>query len=220
TVLRNFQNQVLLMDDGFQHYRLYRDTDIVLLDAQNPFGEDALLPLGLLREPLSALSRANAVLLTHCDQVPPEKIEEIKARLAELCPDAPVILSEHQPEYYLDVCKAEKLPLEQVSGAVTSLSGIGDPDSFEGTLKHLKLDLKQIWRYPDHHPYTLEELRSAQELRNGLPLVTTYKDFTRFPKEWRTVLPDSVYVLSVHLRITENEKEWLKAIYPKLANKK
>lgn len=218
-VLNNFQNQVLLMDDGFQHYRIYRDTDIVLLDAQNPFGEDALLPLGLLREPLSALSRANAILLTHCDQVAQEKIEETKARLAQLCPEVPVIQSEHQPEHYLDICSAAKLPLNQISGSVTVLSGIGDPDSFETTLKKLKLDLKQIWRYPDHHPYTLEELKSAQALRNGLPLITTYKDFTRFPKEWRTVFTDSVYVLSVHLQITEGESEWLKAIYPRLAKK-
>ena len=220
TVLDNFQNQVLLMDDGFQHYRLYRDADIVLLDAQDPFGGEALLPLGLLREPLHALSRANAVMLTHCNLVSAERIAEIKARLSEICPDVPVILSEHKPEYYLDICNAEKLALDSISGKATVLSGIGDPASFESTLTNLGLDLKQIWRYPDHHPYTLQELQSAQALRNGLPLITTYKDFTRFPKEWRSVLTGSVYVLSVQLSITEGEEHWLQALYPRLASRK
>ena len=79
------------------------------------------------------------------------------------------------------------------------ISAIGDPDSFEAALRNMRIDLKQIWRYPDHHHFTRTELASAQQARGDLPLITTYKDFARFPRGWQNILTGGVLILSVKI---------------------
>ncbi|MFA5160646.1 MAG: tetraacyldisaccharide 4'-kinase [Elusimicrobiales bacterium] len=214
-----FKSPVLLMDDGFQHFRLNRDMDVALLDARDPFGGNSLLPLGRLREPKSALGRAGLILITHADLASPERLAAAKG-LAGLCNSAaPLAEAVHEPEYYLDVRNARKVPLDSIKGEATALSAVGDPQSFEDTLRKLGLELTQKWRYPDHHPYTLAELADASRLCGGRPLITTYKDFTRFPENWRDALDGGVYILSIHMRIRGRDgiENWRKAIHPALA---
>jgi tetraacyldisaccharide 4'-kinase len=222
TAVRRFKSQAILLDDGFQHFGLDRDIDIVLLDARDPFGGNALLPLGTLREPKSALSRAGLVLLTHTDLAEAAQIAAIKEEVGKYNPEVRVLESVHEPEYFFDVCKAEKVPLAGLKGKGTALSAIGDPQSFEDSLKSLGVELHQIWRYPDHHPYTLDELKAAADLRDGKPIITTYKDFTRFPEGWRELLKEDIYVLSIHLQICGGEEaidDWAESLYPKLSQK-
>jgi tetraacyldisaccharide 4'-kinase len=222
TAVKRFKSQILLMDDGFQHFSLDRDMDIVLLDARDPFGGDALLPLGTLREPKSALSRAGLVLITHSNQVEPDAIAAIREEVAKYNSEVKVLESTHEPEYFFDLCTSEKIELKKLKGKATALSAIGDPESFEETLRKLGIKLTQIWRYPDHHPYTMDELANAKEYCANNPIITTYKDFTRFPENWREKLKDGIYVLSIHLNISGGEDEWdewAEAIYPKLSQK-
>ncbi|MFH1618269.1 MAG: tetraacyldisaccharide 4'-kinase, partial [bacterium] len=147
-----FGSQVLLMDDGFQHFRLKRDADIVLLDARNPFGGDYILPLGRLRESVHGIRRASMVMITHCDQVPADALALLRARITELHPKARILESIHHPEFFLDLNRARKVKLDELKGPAVALSAIGEPESFEHTLRSLGLKLRQIWRYPDHHP--------------------------------------------------------------------
>jgi tetraacyldisaccharide 4'-kinase len=106
----------------------------------------------------------------------------------------------HTPETFIDPATAEQIDLNALKGKpAVALSGIGDPASFEGVLKKMKIDLKQIWRYPDHHVFTAQELAAAQEARAGLPIITTYKDFARFPAGWQEILPGGVLILSVKI---------------------
>jgi len=223
TAVRRFKSQVVLLDDGFQHFGIDRDMDIVLLDARDPFGGNHLLPLGTLREPKSALSRAGLVLITHSNLASTEQLAAIKEEVKEYNPEARVLESTHEPDYFFDVCKAEKRRLDGLRGRkATALSAIGDPQSFEDTLKGLGVELHQIWRYPDHHPYTLEELKSAAAVRDGAPIITTYKDFTRFPEGWRELLKEDILVLSIHLNILGGEDatdDWAEALMPKLSQK-
>lgn len=191
---------ILLMDDGFQHFAVERDADIVLVNATSPFSGDSLLPAGNLREPASALERAAAVIITHCEQVQQDDIDALHAEIRRAAPRAEIIESMHTPETFINPATAEQVDLNALKGRqAVALSGIGDPASFENALKKMKVDLKQIWRYPDHHVFTVKELAAAEQSRGGLPLITTYKDFARFPEGWQETLAGGVLIFSVKI---------------------
>ncbi|OGR62936.1 MAG: tetraacyldisaccharide 4'-kinase [Elusimicrobia bacterium GWB2_63_22] len=191
---------ILLMDDGFQHFALKRDADVVLVNATSPFSEDRVLPYGNLREPASGLARAAAVVITHCEQVSQSAIDDLRAEIRDINPGARIIESMHSPEKFLDPATARPVDLAAIHGRpAVALSAIGDPASFEAALGKLKIELRQIWRYPDHHAFTLAELASAHQSRGGLPLITTYKDFARFPQGWQETLKSGVLIFSVKI---------------------
>lgn len=215
--LRRFKSQIILLDDGLQHYRLKRDANIILVDAKNPFGGGHLLPLGNMREPFTALKRGSLFVLTHCDQVSERELENVKDKIREYNDLADIVESVHQPEYYMDVCNGKKVDLKDIKGKVGCFSALGHPETFENTLKGLGLELVQKWRFGDHEHYTEERLRTFEQTRNGLPLITTFKDFVKFPDNWREILTKDVYVLSVNLKIRGGEAEFNKftdALYP------
>lgn len=221
--LRRFKSQLILLDDGLQHYRLKRDANIVLVDAQNPFGNHELLPYGILREPLTSLNRAKLILLTHCDQVSEADLKILKDEIRLYNETAPILESEHKPEYYMDLCTTHRMPLNMLKGPAACFCALGNPVSFENTLTGLGLELKQKWRFADHHHYTEENLRTFEDTRQGLPLVTTFKDFVKFPDNWRDILTKDVYVLSVSLHIRGGEKELAKfteVLYPQFSKMK
>ena len=191
---------IILLDDGFQHFAIERDADIVLVNATAPFSADSVLPYGNLREPPSGLSRADAVIITHCEQVPQEAIDTLRGEIKKFAPRAEVIESMHSPEDFIDPATSAHINLDELKGKqAVALSGIGDPASFEDALVKIKIRLKQIWRYPDHHVFTTEELTAARQTREGLPLITTYKDFTRFPPGWQETAGPGVLILSVKI---------------------
>lgn len=221
--LRRFRSQVILLDDGFQHHKLKRDANIVLVDAKNPFGGGELLPLGNLREPLTSLKRASLIMLTHCDQVSERELEAVKDKIREYNDLVEILESVHEPEYYFDVCKAQKVDLTQITGDVACASALGHPETFENTLKGLGLNLKQVWRFADHHTYNEAHLRTFEDTRAGMPLITTFKDFVKFPDNWRDILTGNVYVLSVNLKIRGGEKEldkFTEVLYPRFSKMK
>lgn len=215
--LRRFKSQIILLDDGLQHFALKRDANIVLVDAKNPFGNKELLPYGILREPLSGLQRADLVILTHCDQVSARQLEDVRDQVRLYNDTVEILESEHRPEYYMDICTTRQIPLTQIQGPVACFCALGHPESFERTLTGLGLTLRQKWRFADHQFYTEENLRTFEETRAGLPLITTFKDFVKFPDNWRDILTKDVYVLSVNLHIRGGETELRKftnVLYP------
>ncbi len=221
--LRQFRSQIILLDDGLQHHKLKRDANIILIDAKNPFGGGELLPMGNLREPLTALKRADLVVLTHCDQATERELENAKDKIREQNDLVEILESVHEPDYYFDVCKAKKIDLKDIKGEVACVSALGHPETFEGTLKRLGLSLKQVWRFADHHTYNEAHLRTFEDTRAGMPLITTFKDFVKFPDNWREILTDKVYVLSVNLKIRGGEAEFDKftdVLYPKFSKMK
>ncbi len=205
-----YGSRVLILDDGFQHLRLHRDLDIVLVNARDPFGGRRLLPLGDLREPLSAIRRAGMVVITHADRVTAVELTRLRAEIEELHPGVQVVESAHKADHLLDVKTEAKLPLSRLKGkAVVALSGIGDPLSFEAQLEALGMTVAQSWRYPDHHPYSGGELKAIEDLRGGLPLVTTHKDFVRLPEDWRERLTGEVLVLGIKLELLKGRNSWI-----------
>ncbi|MFH1724165.1 MAG: tetraacyldisaccharide 4'-kinase [Elusimicrobiota bacterium] len=221
TALTYYKPQVLLLDDGFQHRKLRRDLDIVLINAINPFGGGKLLPAGNLREPLRALRRAGLAVITHADQVPSRRLAEIRETINGYNPKLPVLEAIHRADFLLDLKRDRRRRLSHIKKkAVACFSGIGDPRPFEEQLRRIGSRLIQTWRYPDHHPYTLDELRSIESLRRGLPVLTTFKDFPRLPPGWQEILRGEVLALGIRMEITKGRPLWEEALWPPPASAK
>lgn len=175
---------VIVLDDGFQHRRLARDVDLVLVDATRPLGlpapdaggepVEAFLPRGLLREPPAALARAHGVLLTRTDQVDAAVLEALEVRVAGWAPGVPVLHTRHAPARLLT--PEGPRPLEDLAGReVRLLSGIGNPGAFEATVRGLGARIREHRAYPDHHAFRAEDLPE----REGLQILCTLKDASK-----------------------------------------
>jgi tetraacyldisaccharide 4'-kinase len=198
--IEKFGCDTLLLDDGFQYWKLRgRRQDIVLIDRQQPFGTERLLPRGTLREPPSHLARASSIFITKSDG----NTADLRRRLAEFNPTAGIIECIHSPLYLEDVFTGERVALEALKGRkVASLSGIAQPESFEQSLVQLGSDLVYSKRFADHHRFTQQEVLNAinrSKKRQAETIVTTQKDAVRFPKIDRRDLP--VYFMRVEIKI-------------------
>lgn len=169
---------VALLDDAFQYWKLERDADIVVVDATDPFGRQALLPLGRLREPFSMISRAQAAVISRADlpqALPPESIERVIRRYN---PECEILFSSHCFEHVLWLPRNQRKPVESLAGQrVFAFCGIGNPESFRQMLQDAGMDLQDFRIFSDHHPYTPEEIGLLMDQAGSLPLVTTAKDY-------------------------------------------
>ncbi len=183
TAIEELESEVLVLDDGFQHRRLARDLDLVLIDATTPWGHGYLLPRGLLREPPDSLRRAGVIVLTRCDQVAAEQRERLLQTIQRIAPDVPIVETTHRPvELSNDEQESESLDLLR-EGPVAAFCGIGNPEAFRRTLRDLGAELADCRVYPDHHAYgrgDVEDLRRwAESLPAGAVIVTTQKDLVK-----------------------------------------
>jgi tetraacyldisaccharide 4'-kinase len=180
--VEELESEVLVLDDGFQHRRLARDLDIVLIDATAPWGHGYLLPRGLLREPPSSLRRANAVVLTRCDQVSDEELAALHQRIAELAPNIPVAETEHRAEELINEDASDDLALLR-DRPVAAFCGLGNPEAFRRTLLDLGAVVTDFQAFPDHHAYSradVEHLRGwARSQPDDAVIVTTQKDLVK-----------------------------------------
>lgn len=198
-----------VLDDGFQYLELERDLDIVLIDATNPFGFGELLPRGLLREPVEALRRADAVVLTRVDLAGEQEglCEEIE-RFSGKAPIACVS--------FIPVClrngEGRELEVEFLKGKVVgTFCGIGNPRSFHEAVSRLGADVVLRRSFPDHYRFKPDELdrliRQAEE-RGAEVLVTTEKDAMRLGGS----LPERTLVLASRLDFLRGEDELLSLV--------
>ena len=183
TACEELDSEVLVLDDGFQHRRLARDLDLVLIDATRPWGYGRLLPRGLLREPVTGLRRAGVVVLTRCDQVALEERERIRQRVRQTAPRVPVAESSHRA-VELQNSERSTAPLDHLRrGPVAGFCGLGNPDAFRHTLADLGANLCAFRTYPDHHPYSRDDVERLRVWAGGLPadcaIVTTQKDLVK-----------------------------------------
>jgi len=173
---------VLVMDDGFQHMRLRRDMDIVLIDAMNPFGFGCCLPLGRLREPLSALRDAHAIVITRSDVVIPEFIEYLEEELNRRAPQASIHLGAHKPTGFID-SDGQEIPLDDISGRkVLIFAGIGNPRAFITTVENLGAEPVDFCIFSDHQEYSpavIQRIYDRADAGGAEILVTTEKDHVK-----------------------------------------
>lgn len=198
---------VLLLDDGFQHARLNRDFDIVLIDGLDPFGGEEVVPLGRLREPLSALSRAHAFVVTRASDS--LRYEAISARLRQFNQSAPVfrtrLVARHWRNY-----KTGAVSQDLGVRRVAAFCGLGNPQSFWSTLESLHLEVVFRWAFDDHHNYKAVELyRIAHQARaHGAEiLVTTEKDRINCPNHFdNAIAPLDLAWLEIQLELEEEDR--------------
>jgi tetraacyldisaccharide 4'-kinase len=205
--IEKFGCDTLLLDDGFQYWKLRgRRQDIVLIDCQQPFGNQRLLPRGTLREPPSHIARANTIFITKSDG----KTEELRRRIAELNATAGIIECIHHPLYLEDVFTGHQLGLDFLKGRkVASLSGIAQPESFEQNLVNVGADLVYAKRFADHHRFSQQEILNAinrSKKRQAETIITTQKDAVRFPKIDRRDLP--IYFMRVEIKIVAGANDF------------
>jgi tetraacyldisaccharide 4'-kinase len=198
--IEKFGCDTLLLDDGFQYWKLRgRRQDIVLVDCQQPFGNERMLPRGTLREPPSHLARASTIFITKSDG----KTAELRKRIAELNPTAGIIECVHHPLYLEDVFTGQRHDLALIKGRkVASLSGIAQPESFEHNLVSSGSELVYSKRFADHHRFTQQEVLNAinrSKKRQAEMIITTQKDAVRFPKIDRRDLP--ILFMRVEIKI-------------------
>lgn len=198
---------VIVLDDGFQHWKLKRDLDVVSINVLNPFGNYSLVPRGILREPLSSLKRASLVVLTDVNLTPRKELESLKAKILLISPKVEFIEAHREALYFYRPESRERIQPARLQGhRVTSFSGIGTPRSFQMLLHQIGLKIVRNFEYADHHPYTEEELReivSAKETSESQEIITTEKDFYRSEGLMRKIVKP--LVLKVRLRLTNGE---------------
>jgi tetraacyldisaccharide 4'-kinase len=173
----------IVLDDGFQHRRLARDLDIVLVDATRPWGlasvdgrepVRALLPRGLLREPPSSLARADLIVITRCDLVDEPRLAALERDLGYFAPGRPLVRARHAPRVLRDE-RGHEASLESLRGrAVDLVSALGNPAAFEATVRGCGAIVASHHAFPDHHAFTPRDIE-------GLPaqsrtLVVSAKD--------------------------------------------
>ncbi len=198
--VERFHPDCIVLDDGFQHIRLARDLNIALIDASDPFGRGMLFPAGILREPLSALERADVVVITRVEQAGDiaSLIEIIRMHTT-----ARIFTARYAPRDLVDSATGETRPLTDLRGAaVFAFAGIARPSSLTSLLGSLGAIVKGTAWYPDHHPYTKSDLarvlRSAVD-SNAAMVVTTEKDSVRL----KAMTLDGVWALRIDLEVLE-----------------
>jgi tetraacyldisaccharide 4'-kinase len=178
--ISRFGAKVLIMDDGFQHRRLGRDLDIVTIDGTVPFGYGRLLPAGLLREPVTALKRADAAVITRCDQVCEAELTDIEEKLGQVNPEMVIARSVHAPVIAKSVDDGE-ISLEELKNKrIFAFCGIGNPDAFFNTVVGLGAELAGSKVFDDHYHYTDDCLSNIYEQARGQDvdlILTTQKDW-------------------------------------------
>jgi tetraacyldisaccharide 4'-kinase len=180
--IEEFNCDVVLLDDGFQHRRLARDLDIVLIDALEPFGFEHVFPRGTLREPLAGLQRANIVCLSRADTISAAERDRIRSRVAEVSPHAAWCELNHAPSRLVNAAGLTH-PLEPLYGRrVAAFCGIGNPAGFRHSLTAIGCEIVAWREFPDHHSYTPADLAAIAESAHkaGAELIVcTQKDLVK-----------------------------------------
>ncbi len=217
TALRRFQPDVLVLDDGFQHQRLQRDLNLLLLDCRYPFGNSFVLPRGALREPISALSSADAVIMTRCDNVEPSKDFD----LLKMVSPRPVFRVSHksvlravlpagQQAVATLLAQPEPGPPDPLKGRrVFAFSGLAHNEAFWDTLPKFGAQVNGTLGFKDHHPYIVADanrIDRAAQLAGSELLVTTDKDYVRLPPE--VSFPLALIVMGISIDFGEDIERW------------
>ena len=227
--VEKFRPDVIVLDDAFQHLKLKRDIDLVLLDDRRPFGNSHLLPRGILRETVASLARSSACILTRCRAGALESPMSSAARIQMLLPGSPVFRSSYVPYCYA-VHSGEQKSFDAVTDflspgniekinnrQVFCFSGIARNNDFRRTVKKFGFNVSGFLEFPDHHPYTQNDLATILRLAGNSGadlLITTEKDHVRIAH--KKPLPMKLIVVGVKVSFGDAEQEFTSFIKDRL----
>jgi tetraacyldisaccharide 4'-kinase len=170
---------IFILDDGFQHIALHRDTDVLLIDPARPFWREKLFPEGRLREPAREIVRADLIVITKSDMVSNDSISEHREKIQGINNSAKIYTASHAPvsiikmsgeEESLDVLKDQRLFL---------FSGIADPSYFKALLISNGAEIINFMEFNDHHVYKQGDIDKINRAAAGLKTITTEKDMVK-----------------------------------------
>ncbi len=207
----------VILDDGFQHERLYRDVDLLLVSSQRGFGNGWMLPAGPMREPIGSVRRADAIVIVNfgdqASSLRPSEIAKLSSRK--------VLRASIRPHSFLAIENGEwrEIPLGLAGRRVLAVSGLADASGFYAMLRDLDADLVGVFEYPDHHAYTSADWQTIVNAMRDVDLVvTTEKDLVkleRFP-----FARDSLYALRLEVTMDPADALALDELILGAANKR
>ncbi len=212
--------ELIILDDAFQHRRIHRDLDIVLIDALRPFGHGHVLPRGLLREPLAQLRRASVIGLSRANAVDSGQRQVIHEHVARLAPHATWVELAHVPRLLKNAEAAEQPPETLTGQPVAAFCGIGNPTGFHATLTQLGCDLIAFRTFPDHCAYSAGDIASLQawcdtDANAAKFIVCTSKDLVKLNMTSLGQIP--LWALAIEMELTagsERLQPRLQALVP------
>lgn len=203
-----FGCDVIVLDDGFQHRRLARDLDVVLLDASAPFGYEHVFPRGMLREPIDGLERAGVVCLTRADLLEETQRAGIRKRVAELAPRAAWCEAAHVASGLINAA-GQRESVESLAGRrIAAFCGIGNPAAFRRTLESAGGEIAWWREFPDHHAFSAEdreEIASGARAAGADLVVATRKDLVKLPVERIGERP--LWALAIEMQLLAGQAE-------------
>ncbi len=222
------QTDRFLLDDAFQHRKLFRDLNILLLDSLDPFGREKLFPAGFLREPLSALRRADVVILSRADLVSPERRNDIRRTVERFAPDAlwgetapvPTALVHYEPDRagtsdspFISIPFDPLPPFLSKETSLLPFCGIGNPEGFFQMIRRAGLKSAPGKVFSDHHQFTPADLTELDEMasRLNVPLfLTTMKDLVKIRR--KAIGNRPVYGVKIGLTFLSGEEALLQRL--------
>lgn len=206
--VKDYGAGTVILDDGFQQWKIKKDLEVVVINSTNPFGNRHMLPRGILRQPLSSLAQAEVFVLTKTDLC--HQLDSIKQALRGFNPGALCIESIHEPVALYDAATGTGVSFGAVRGMTAALvSGIGDPDSFEAVIRRMGVNVSLHFRFSDHHYYTpqeIDDIRRSSQNRKIDTLITTEKDAVKINGAQDRKGNIRMLVLRIELRILRDEE--------------
>ncbi len=205
--IEQYHPDVILLDDGFQHWKLKRDLDVLLIDCANPFGNEHVLPAGILREYISGIKRSGLIILTKTDF---GNVSQLRADIERWYPGIPIAEAVHQPISLTELYTQQEHPLNKIICPVVAFCGIGEPLSFKASLTTVGADVKEFIPFMDHHEYDFNDMMTIKSVCDQLgvrTLVTTRKDAVKlnsYQDFWRGY---TLYALNVQIEVTKGLNE-------------
>ncbi|MBI3353349.1 MAG: tetraacyldisaccharide 4'-kinase [Nitrospirae bacterium] len=205
--IENFGVDTIILDDGFQNLAIKKDIDILLIDAMNPFGSGYLLPRGILREPLSAISRADIIIITKADIH--KNISDITDTIKLYNAPAPIFKAIYKPSELVNIATGRKENINTLKNkSVTIFSGIANPLSFSYLIENAGADIVEEFIFNDHYSYTKDDIdRIRLSVKKADMIITTEKDAVKI----RGLIKEDINIWAVRIdlsidNITELER--------------
>jgi tetraacyldisaccharide 4'-kinase len=212
----NLGCDALILDDGFQHLSVTRDVDLVLFNAASPLGNNRVLPGGDMREPFSALARADAFMITGMREEYQFKIKQFYSHLRDTFPNTPIFTSQYKPLSCRKIGSALPISFSDLPNEVYGFCGIANPGRFLTTLKDCGFQITGLTEFKDHqtyHPNLISKIARLAEASGARALITTEKDIVKI-HSWTSPLP--LYALTMS---AEADKSFSDFILKDLKNK-
>ena len=210
-----FNPDVFILDDGFQHWALRRNFDIICVNAVNPFGNGRLIPAGVLREPVSALRRAQAIVITNADMCPAEPLAGLIKKIRRET-GAPVAATRYALTSVTRLTDNTPMNVtEAIPHPVTAFSAIADNNRFKTTLQQHGLTVERHVTFRDHHWFTSSEIEALLAAAGNNPIVTTEKDAVRLAPLLETMTAENArrfYAAKIMLEFMPGEQTWEKIL--------